>query len=192
MSRGWPRRSYAAEIRVRPRHIRSPAIAPQLRLADAIRALGLCIGMLAVAGCTSALSGAPGPVRTSLQPLVDDGFVCGGPSNDASSIESQWVCDKTDSGTVLRVVLDGSESGVRQIVGQVDQANSPSSDTGPLLAFFQKLAGPLGIPATDLGPWLASHLTTGGQEHFGPVFVTLVAAKPLTHLSLFVESQSSG
>ncbi len=151
------------------------------------RSLVLCAAML-VAGCSGSLANVPSAFRSSLQPLVDDGFSCAGPSRDNSDY-SQWTCDKSSgNGILFHVVMDGDEAGIRQIIGLVDQSRQETVGPAPLLPFFDLLTRtPLGGPSEEIQTWIATHVSSGGQEQFGPVFVTLDTIAPVTHLSLFVQ-----
>jgi hypothetical protein len=141
-----------------------------------------------MAGCSAPLSQAPQSMKTGLQPFLDGGYTCSGPSSDNSAF-SQWVCDRgTAEGTSYHLVVDADEEGIKQVLAIVDQSPQPTADRVVAVEFFAQVASiDLGASARDLSTWISSSIAEGGQRSFGPVFATLEGIRPVCHLTLFVE-----
>jgi hypothetical protein len=142
-----------------------------------------------VAACSpNPLADAPEGVSNALRPFVDDDFACRGPDRDVS-VYSQWTCDRAGADDVsYHVVLDGDESGVKQIIGTVDQSRTSLPTSQRLVRFFAKLGStPLAGPTGEIDAWILSHLEHGGHQHFGTVFVSLDGLQPVTNLSMIVQ-----
>ena len=149
---------------------------------------GLLAAVIAV-GCSGSVAQAPDRVRTALQPFVETGYICRGPSTDNSAY-SQWACDlTTDDGTALHILIDADSTRIKQVLAVIDQSKDKTTDVESVSAFFDKVAQTdLGATPAQVTEWIGSHIPGGGQEHIGPVFVTLDAFRPVCTMSLFVET----
>lgn len=153
------------------------------RLAVAVL-IAVCIG-----ACTGSAA-APGPVRAVLDPLTQQGYSCAGPTSDQSSSYVQWTCSKTDSNkTDWHVVIDGNESGIRQIVGEGVAPAGSSLQQNDVDALFGMLAAMTpSARNAEIPAWVASHANAGGQEQLGSVFVQIQPGSGTARISLLVNS----
>ena len=139
-----------------------------------------------IAGCSSPLVGVPEHVQAALDPFVEAGYTCTGPTSDNSAYR-QWRCDKQAAdATHYSVVLDADESDVQQVTATVDQSLTASTRPEVALDFFVDVTQiDVGGPAKDIKDWVGGHVAQGGQERVGPTLVTLDKLQAVDHLVVF-------
>jgi hypothetical protein len=138
------------------------------------------------AACSGPLAQAPPSVRSALDPFAKAGYACAGPSSDNSAF-GQWQCDLTSSdGVSYYVVLDADDSRVKQVAATVDQSHASTTRPEVAAGFFGQVTDiNVGGSSPTIKGWVNSHIADGGQEHIGPVVVTLDSLRPVAHLILF-------
>jgi hypothetical protein len=139
-----------------------------------------------VTACSGPLDRAPKPIQAGLGPFAKAGYACAGPSSDNSAL-TQWQCDRQSAdGVHYFVVLDGDDSGVKQVTATVDQAHAASVKSEIALTFFDDVAGIMvGGSADGVKEWVNAHVSDGGQEHVGPILITLDPLRAVDHLVVF-------
>jgi hypothetical protein len=87
---------------------------------------------------------------------------------------------------VYDVVLDANASGLKNVMGQIDQSGT-SRDPSRTTAFFDRLASiPLGPPADGVRAWVTDKVGQSAQEQLGAVFATIESLGAQDRLVLFV------
>jgi hypothetical protein len=150
-----------------------------------LRIVVILLAATSAAGCSGPLDKAPRPVRDALDPFLKAGYACAGPSSDNSAF-SQWQCDRLSAGVHAFVVLDGDDSGVKQVTATVDQAGATQKTRDVALAFFNDVASiNVSGSAAAVHDWVAAHIAEGGQEQVDSVLVTLDSFQTVDHLVVF-------
>jgi hypothetical protein len=155
--------------------------------ATAVWRIVVCLlAATSVAACSGPLDNAPEPLRGALEPFLKAGYACVGPSSDHSAF-TQWQCDRQDdAGVHVYVVLDGDDSGIKQVTATVDQSAAGSIQRDVVSTFFSDVAAiDVAGSATAVQDWVGAHMSAGGQEQIGRVLITLDSLRRVDHMVIF-------